>query len=165
MSSKSETVTLSKAVKEEIDMWLEKFPQDQRQSALLPGLMVVQNANQGWLSEALIKSTAEYIGVPEIAAFEVATFYSMYELEPVGRYKLEFCTNISCMLCGANKIVEHVKNRLRIGFGETTDDGKFTMKEVECLGACVNAPAMMLGDKYYENLTPEMMDDLLDELE
>jgi NADH-quinone oxidoreductase subunit E len=111
-----------------------------------------------------MNAVADYLGMSRIAVYEVATFYSMYELKPVGRHKISICTNVSCMLGGCGPLVEHLKKRLGIGFNETTPDGKFTFKEVECLGACANAPVIHLGHCYYENLTPEKVDAILDTL-
>ena len=107
---------------------------------------------------------AVYLDMPAISVYEVATFYSMYELEPVGENKISVCTNISCQLCGSDEIVEHLKTRLGIGFGETTEDGKVTLKEVECLGACCGAPMLQLNRDYHENLTADKIDNLLDGL-
>jgi NADH-quinone oxidoreductase subunit E len=108
---------------------------------------------------------AAYLDMPPIAVYEVATFYSMYEHKPVGRHKICLCTNVSCMINNCDSIYEHLKNRLGIGFGEVTEDGRFSIKEVECLGACGGAPMMQIGDKYYENLTPEIVDSILEELD
>jgi NADH-quinone oxidoreductase subunit E len=100
-----------------------------------------------------------------IAVYEVATFYSMYELKPVGKHKLCVCTNVSCMLCGSDDVVNHLKEKLGIDFGEVTKDGQYSLKEVECLGACVNAPVMQVGEEYYEHLTPEKIDEILAQLD
>ncbi len=156
---------LSESIRQEIDAWAVKYPPEQRQSAVLPALLLVQEHNEGWLSRELMDAVADYLGMPGIAVYEVATFYSMYELEPVGRYKIEVCTNVSCMLSGCDKIVKHLEKRLGIGFGETTVDKKFTLKEVECLGACANAPMFQMGKRYYENLTVEKVDEILDRLD
>jgi NADH-quinone oxidoreductase subunit E len=156
---------LSATICAEIDHWLEKFPPEQRRSAVLPALLFAQEQNQGWLSKDIIEAVADYLEIPHIAAFEVATFYSMYELQPIGRYKINVCTNVSCLLSGCEGIVEHLKQRLNIGFGETTADGKFSLKEVECLGACANAPMFHIGHQYYEDLTPQKVDEILDGLE
>ena len=158
-------VILSNKVVDEIEMWLKRFPEDQRRSAVIPALMAVQKDNKGWLTEELVSAVADYLGIARVAAMEVATFYSMFELEPVGRHKISICTNVSCMLCGSNEVVEHLKSKLKVDFGETTADGKFTLKEVECLAACGGAPAMQLNDDYYENLTPAKLDKILAELE
>lgn len=149
----------------EIDQWIVKYPKDQKQSAIMAALRIVQDQNGGWLTNELITAVAEYLEMPVIAAFEVATFYSMYELQPVGKYKICVCTNISCMLCGSDQIVQYLRDKLNIGFGEITEDGKFSLKEVECLGACGNAPMFQIGPEYYEDLTPEKVDQILDNLE
>ncbi len=151
--------------KAEIDQWIRKYPEDQKQSAVMAALRIVQDANGGWLTEELMDAVAEYLEMPKVSVYEVATFYSMYELKPVGRHKICVCTNISCMLCGSDRIVEHLKNKLGIGFGEITEDGRFSLKEVECLGACGGAPMMQIGRQYYENLTPEKVDEILDALD
>ena len=105
------------------------------------------------------------LGMPKIAVYEVATFYSMYELKPIGKHKVSVCTNISCMLCGCDEIVKHLQSKLKIKLGETTPDGRFTLKSVECLAACAGAPMMQIGRDYYENLTPQKVDDILASLE
>ncbi len=151
--------------KAEIDQWIRKYPQDQKQSAVMAALRIMQDANGGWLTEDLMDAVAEYLEMPKVSVYEVATFYSMYELKPVGRHKICVCTNVSCMLCGSDRIVEHLKGRLGIDFGEITEDGRFSLKEVECLGACGGAPMMQIGRQYYENLTPEKVDEILDALD
>lgn len=153
------------AIREEIDGWIEKYPAEWKQSAVMPALMIVQDDNGGYLTEALMDQVADYLDMPPIAVYEVATFYSMYELKPVGRHKICVCTNVSCLVCGSDGIVEHLKEKLNIGFGETTSDGRFTLKEVECLGACGGAPMMQIGKAYYENLTPDLVNSILDGLE
>lgn len=159
------TEILSLELKNAIDKWVVKYPPEQKRSALSPALMLVQEAHQGFLTPELIKAVADYLEQPTIAAFEVASFYSMFEHEPVGRHKLCVCTNVACMLRDSDKIVDHLQKRLDIGLGETTEDGKITLKEVECLGACIDAPVMQIGDKYYRRLTPESIDQLLENLE
>jgi len=149
----------------EIDKWIDKYPPEHKQSAVMAALRIVQNANGGYLSTELMDAVAEYLDMPSISVYEVATFYSMYELEPVGRHKICICTNISCMLCGSDDVVAHLRKRLNIGLGETTEDGRITLKEVECLGACVGAPMLQIGEHYYENLTPESIDQILDGLD
>ena len=155
---------LSAESRQEIDAWVAKFPNDQKQSAVLAALTIVQAANGGWLTEPLMDAVAEYLAMPKIAVYEVATFYSMYDLKPVGKYKIEVCNNISCMLCGCYKIINHLENKLGIKMGTTTADRKFTLRAAECLGACVGAPMMQIGDQYYEHLTPETVDQILQEL-
>ncbi len=156
---------LSINAKQEIDRWIAKYPEDHKQSAVMAALRIVQDKNGGWLTNELIEAVADYLDMPVIAVAEVATFYSMYELKPVGRHKICVCTNISCMLCGSDNIVDHLKQKLGIGFGETTADGRFTLKEVECLGACVGAPMMQIDTTYYENLTRESVDRILAEFD
>lgn len=148
----------------EIDRWIAKYPAEQKQSAVMAALRIVQDQNGGWLTNELMDAVAAYLDMPPIAVYEVATFYSMYERDAVGRHKISVCTNISCMLRGAEQVVSHLEKRLGIGVGETTPDGKFTLKAVECLGACVGAPMLQIGRKYYELLTPEKLDALLAEL-
>ena len=157
---------LSAETRAEIDHWLTKFPEDQKRSATLAALHAAQEQNGGWLSEPLMEAVAEYLELPRIAVFEVATFYDMFETEPVGKHKINICTNVSCMLCGAEKVLDHVKNRLGIEVGETTKDGLFTLKEVECLAACDAAPMCQIDEKQcHSKLTIEKMDQLIDKLE
>ncbi|NOY71012.1 MAG: NADH-quinone oxidoreductase subunit NuoE [Gammaproteobacteria bacterium] len=155
---------LSDESKGEIDTWIAKYPKDQKKSAVMAALTIVQDANGGWLTQELMDMVAEYLAMEPISVYEVATFYSMYELKPVGRHKICVCTNISCMLCGSDAVVSHLKDKLGIGFGGITTDGKISLKEVECLGACGGAPMLQIGDQYYENLTPEKIDSILDNL-
>lgn len=156
---------LTAETRAEIDIWIAKYPEDQKHSAVMAALRIVQDANKGYLTEPLMDAVANYLEMPRISVYEVATFYSMYELKPVGKHKICVCTNISCMLCGSDDVVSHLKKRLGIGLGETTDDGRITLKEVECLGACVGAPMFQIGENYYENLTPEKIDSILDQLD
>ena len=157
---------LSSHARQEIDSWLDRYPPNQRQSAVLAALREVQHENGGSLNRELMDGVAEYIGIPEIAVYEVATFYSMFELQPVGRHCIAVCTNISCMLCGGDDILAHIENKLGIRVGQSTEDGKFFLKqEEECLAACCGAPMMQVDHVYYENLTPERVDEILDKLE
>jgi NADH-quinone oxidoreductase subunit E len=155
---------LPQNVKIKIDETLKKFPPDKKRSALLDGLMFAQENNNGYLTNDLIESVAYYLDQPVISAYEVATFYSMYELNPVGKYHINVCTNISCMLKGSDDIVKYLKKILKINFNEVTKDGKFSLKEVECLAACVNAPMLLVNKKYYECLTYKKIDQLIKEL-
>ena len=156
---------LTDASLKEIDIWINKYPADKKQSAVMSALRIAQDQNRGFLTEDLMDAVAEYLDMRPIAVYEVATFYSMYELEPVGKHKICVCTNISCMLLGSDTVVNHLSNKLGINLGETTTDGRFTLKEVECLGACVNAPMIQIGDKYFENLTEEKIDQVLEGLD
>lgn len=157
---------LSDAVKKEIDHWLTKYPKDQRRSAVVSSLLAAQIQNSGWLSEPVMNAVADYLAIPRIEVYEVATFYDMYNLRPVGRHKIAVCTNLSCQLRGSEKITAHLKSRLGIGLGETTEDGRFTLREVECMAACGGAPMCQVNDKeYHEHLTPEKMDEIIDTLQ
>jgi NADH-quinone oxidoreductase subunit E len=156
---------LSPHVREEIDRWVAKFPPDRKRSAVISALHAVQHENNGHLTTPLMDAVAEYLGLPPIQVYEVATFYSMFETKPVGRHHLSVCTNISCMLRGAEDLVAHIEKKLGIKEGESTADGRIYMKrEEECLAACNNAPMMMVDHVYHENLTPERVDKILDEL-
>jgi NADH-quinone oxidoreductase subunit E len=156
---------LSAHEREEIDHWLSRYPDDQRQSAVLGALRAVMHED-GHLSTEKMEAVADYIGMPEIAVYEVGSFYSMYELKPVGRHTIAVCTNVSCMLRGADAILEHIENKLGIRLGESTEDGRFYLKrEEECLAACCAAPMMQVDHVYYEHLTPEKVDEVLDTME
>jgi len=157
---------LPESVTLEIDHWLTKFPADQRRSAVIAGLLKAQEHNNGWLSDEIMKAVADYLIIPAVEVFEVATFYDMFELQPIGKHKISLCTNISCMLRGSKQVEEALVEKLGVGFGETTADGQFTLRESECLGACANAPVCMVDNScYYEDLTPEKMLVLLQELD
>ncbi|MEW6445149.1 MAG: NADH-quinone oxidoreductase subunit NuoE [Pseudomonadota bacterium] len=156
-------VPLNAETRAEIEHWLSKYPADRRQSALLAALRAAQHQNHGHLTTELMDAVAAYLGVPEIAAYEVATFYSMFETRPVGRHSISVCTNISCWLMGSDRIVEHLENKLGIKTGESTPDGRFFLKcEEECLAACDGGPMMQVDHVYYERLTPEKVDAILD---
>lgn len=152
-------------VQNRIDKWVARYPSDQPQSAVMAALRIVQEANGGQLTTALMDEVADYLGMTPIAVYEVATFYSMYEHQPVGRHKLCVCTNISCMLRGSDELLDYMKQKLDVEVGQVTADGKFSIKTVECLGACGGAPMMMLGKDYYENLDEKRVDEILDGLE
>jgi NADH-quinone oxidoreductase subunit E len=159
------SVELSHHVREEIDRWVAKFPPDRKRSAVISALHAVQHENNGHLTTPLMDAVAEYLGLPAIQVYEVATFYSMFEVKPVGRHHISVCTNISCMLRGSDAIVERVEKKLGIKTGESTPDGRIYLKrEEECLAACNNAPMMMVDHVYHENLTPESVDAILDDL-
>ncbi len=157
---KSPDVILTDAIRAEIDRWVVKYPPERKASAVMAALRIVQE-HHGWLTPERVEAVANYLDMPAIAAMEVATFYSMYDLKPVGRHKVCVCTNICCLLNGSERVIEHLEKKLGIKVGETTADGKVTLKEVECLGACVNAPMMQIGREYHENLTPEKIDQIL----
>lgn len=155
------TVTLSEKARTLIDQWMRRYPPEQKRSAVMEALRVVQEEHHGSLTEALMDAVADYLDMPRIAVYEVASFYSMYNLKPVGKHVIHVCTNISCMLRGSEKIIDHLKERLQIDLNETTADGQFTLKEAECLAACTVAPMMQIGKTYHENLTPEKVDAIL----
>ena len=154
---------LSAHLREEIDHWLTKFPPDRKRSAVLAALRAAQHENNGYLTRELMDGIAAYLDLPPVQVYEVATFYSMFETKPVGRHHISVCTNISCMLCGGEDILAHVEKRLGIKVGQSTADGRFFLKqEEECLAACTGAPMMMVDHAFYENLTPELVDEILD---
>jgi NADH-quinone oxidoreductase subunit E len=156
-------VALSDATRAHIDAWAARFPPERKRSAVIQGLMAAQEQNGGWLTDEIIAAVAKYLGLPPVWAYEVATFYSMFDLEPVGRHKVAICTNISCWLNGAEDLVAHAEKKLGCKLGESTADGRiFLKREEECLAACNNAPMMMVDHVYYENLTPEKVDEILD---
>ncbi len=157
---------LDETLRQEIDDWLARYPEDKRESAVLAALRAVQHHDpQHHLSVEMMDAVADYIGMPEIAVYEVASFYSMYNLEPVGKHEISVCNNISCMLRGADEIVAHLERRLGIKLGETTPDGKiFLKKEEECLAGCCGAPMMQVDHVYHEHLTIEKVDEILDQL-
>jgi len=166
MTTATEEIILSAHAREEIDEILSHFPADQKKSALLGALNVVQHENKGFLTEGLMAAVADYLELSKIEVYEVASFYSMYELKPVARNNVAICTNICCMLMGSQTIVDHVENKLGIKIGESTDDGRiYLKKEEECLAACAGGPMMQVNHVYYENLTSEKVDEILDGLE
>ncbi len=157
---------LSEHVREEIDHWVKKFPEGRQRSAIIGALQTVQHENQGYLTTELMDAVAVYLALSPIQVYEVATFYSMFETEPVGRHCVSVCTNISCMLRGSDKLVEHLENKFEIKTGESTPDGRIYLKrEEECLAACCGAPMMMVNHEFHENLTPEKVDAVLEKLE
>lgn len=165
MRNQSKIDLLTEQSRNEIDLWVAKYPPEWKQSAVMAALRIAQDQNSGYLTTDIMDAVAEYLEMEPIAVYEVATFYSMYEHKPVGRYKICICTNISCLLCGSDQLVGHLKNKLGIDFGEVTADGKYSLKEVECLGACVNAPVIQIGNEYYENLSTQQLDAILANLE
>jgi NADH-quinone oxidoreductase subunit E len=159
------SVELSAHVREEIDHWVAKFPPDRKRSAVISALHAVQHENKGFLTPALMDAVAAYLGLPNIQVYEVASFHSMFETKPVGRHHVSVCTNISCMLRGSQEVVDYVETKLGIKTGESTSDGRiFLKREEECLAACTGAPMMMVDHIFHENLTPQSIDKILDEL-
>lgn len=163
-TSKVENKFVSPKGLKEIDRWIAKYPKNERQSAVMSALMVIQEEH-GYLTSELMTALANYLQMPAIAVYEVANFYSMYELQPVGRNLINVCTNISCKLRDSEKVINHLEKKLKIKLGETTTDNRFTLREVECLGACVNAPMMQINKNYHENLNEEKIDAILETYE
>ena len=157
---------LSVETREVIDRWAAKFPPEQKRSALIQSLMAAQEQNGGWLNRELIEGVADYLGLPPVWAFEVVSFYSMFHSHPTGRHKVNICTNISCWLNGADRLVEHAEKKLGVTLGGTTGDGRITLvREEECLAGCCGAPMAVVDGHYRENLDIEKLDALLDGLE
>jgi NADH-quinone oxidoreductase subunit E len=162
----SKTDLLTPHVREEIDKWKARFPEGRQRSAVISALHAVQHENDGYLTPELMDAVAEYLELPPIQVYEVASFYSMFQTVPVGRHNVAICTNVSCMLRGADDIVEHVEGKLGVKLGESTEDGRIYLKrEEECLAACCGAPMMMVDHKYHENLTKDQVDEILDGLD
>ena len=158
---RDKSTLLTPELRDAIDVHIAKYPPEWKQSAVMPALTLVQDANGGWLSSALMDEIAAYLEMPSIAVYEVASFYGMYDLAPTAPHKVCVCNSISCMLNGAEDLIHHVEHRYRVKPGETTADGRFTFKEVECLGACRDAPAVLIDKTYHEKLTPESLDQLI----
>ncbi len=155
---------VSNAAIQEIEHWRKKYPAERKRPPIIAALKVVQKENGNWLTEELMQAVADYLEVPHIAVYEVATFYTMFHLKPVGKHVISVCTNLSCMMCGSKNIVEHLQNKLGIQLGETTDDGRFTLKEVECMAACGGAPMLEVEEVFHENLTTQKVDAIIDDL-
>ena len=152
-------------VRAEIDRHVAKYPAEWKQSAVMPTLTLVQDRNGGWLDRESMDKIAAYLDMPEVAVYEVATFYGMYDLEEVGRHKVCVCNSVSCMLGGSEALMAHIREKYDVAAGGTTGDGKFTFKEFECLGACRHAPAVMVDKSYHEAVTPDAFDKLIDGLD
>ena len=167
MSEPSLTIEpLSDHVRNEIEHWKSRFPEGRQRSAVIGALHAVQHENDGYLTTEQLNAVAEYLELPTIQVYEVATFYSMFQTQPVGRHNVAICTNVSCMLRGADDVVDHVEKKLDIKLGESTQDGRIYLKrEEECLAACCGAPMMMVDHKYHENLTLDRVDEILDGLD
>lgn len=144
---------------------LAKYPKGKQASAVMPLLDLAQRQHDGWLPRAAMDHIAELLGMPNIRVYEVATFYTMYNLSPIGKNHVQVCTSVPCWLRGSDAVVDACKKKLGIDFGETSDDGQFTLTEVECQGACVNAPMVLIGDDFYEDLDEGSMSAILDQLQ
>ena len=158
------TFKFSDENQKEIDKILAKYPPNRKKSAVMPLLDLAQRQNQNWISKDVIAEIATLLEMPEIKVYEVASFYTMYNLKPVGKYLLQFCKTTPCMLRGIDKIIKDCEEKLGIEMDETTLDGVFTLKEVECLGACVNAPVVQINDDFAEDLTSENFLKILEDL-
>jgi NADH-quinone oxidoreductase subunit E len=157
-------MVLSEQAYEKIDRELAKFPSDQKQSAVMAALAIAQN-EAGWLSPEVMEAIAAYLGMAPIAVQEVATFYAMYNLKPIGKSKITVCTNLPCALSGGDRAAHHLKQKLGINYRETTDDGQFTLMEGECMGACGDAPVMLVNnERMCSFMSNEKIDALLEEL-
>ena len=149
-----------------INHWLAKFPQDKKRSALIQSLMAAQVQNGGWITRELTEAVADYLDLPPVWAHEIISFYSMFDDQPVGRHKVNICTNISCWLRGAEELLAHAEKKLGVTLGETTQDQRISLiREEECLAGCCGAPMMVVDGHYHENLDIEKMDAILDGLE
>ena len=157
---------LSAHAREQIDLCVAKFPEGRQRSAVISALHVVQHDNNGYLTTELMNAVADYLGLPPVQVYEVAAFYSMFETRKVGRNCVAVCTNICCMVRGSDQILQHIEKKLGVKEGNSTADGRiYLKKEEECLAACTGAPMMMVNHRYYENLTPAKVDEILDALE
>lgn len=161
---KADQIIEVESIQAKLDDWLLKFPPDRKASAVIYGLHLLQNANGGWLRTADLNWLADYLNMPPVAVYEVATFYSMYDLKPVGRHKINVCTSVSCMLNGADELAKYLKQKLKIDWDETTEDGCFTLKKVPCLAACGGAPALQIDQRYHEQMDETKLDALLESL-
>jgi NADH-quinone oxidoreductase subunit E len=166
VSSVAGDTVLSAHVREEIDRWVARFPEGRQRSAVLAALRAVQHEHGGYLTPALMDAVADYLRMPPVQVYEIATFYSMFETDPCGRHHVSICTNVSCMLRGGQELLRHAEKKLGIRAGQSTPDGRIFLKlEEECLAACCDAPMMMVDHEYHENLTPERLDEILEGLQ
>ena len=161
MSQAVEKVTLPSHVCSKIDEWIVRYPPEQKRSGVFEALRLMQEENGGFLTIPILDAVADYLDMPKIGVYEVATFFTMFRLNPHGRHVIELCTNVSCMLNGAEELLEYLKTVLEVDINEISKDGLFTIKEVECLGACVNAPVCQIGTEYHEGLTRAKLDQLI----
>ena len=151
----SENLTKAKKI-------IKMYPNNFKESSIMPLLSMAQSQNQGWLPKKAIEYVSDFIDVPEIKVLEIATFYSMYNLSPVGKFHIEVCTTTPCMLRGSDSMIDLCKKKLGLEIGEITEDNLFSLGRVECLGACVNAPVIKINENYYEDLDSESLDNLLE---
>jgi len=165
LSGRDKATLFTPEIRASIDALLENYPPEWSQSVVMPALTLVQEHNGGWLTSDLMDDVAAYLDMPSVAVYEVATFYGMYDLKEQGRHKVCVCNSISCLLNGSEELMEHVEKKYGVKPGQMTKDGRFTFKEVECLGACKDAPAVLIGKTYHEKLSAPELDKLIDELE
>lgn len=165
MKAATLSALLSAEALSEVDIWVAKYPPEQKQSAVMGALTIAQEFNKGQLTNELMDAIADYLDMSNIAVYEVATFYSMYNMKPVGRNVVNLCTNVSCQLRGADELADFAKQKLGINWGETTPDGRITLREVECQAACCGAPMACINKDYHENLDADKLSKLLDSLE
>lgn len=163
--SDQEIAVLSDEVIEEIDRWVAKYPEGKQRSAVMQALMIVQEDNGGWLTGPLMNAVAKHLHMPPVAVMEIATFYSMYEHKPVNRHVISVCTNVSCQLKGAMEVVDALEKKCQVKMGGNSPCGKVTLREVECLGACIGAPVLQIDKDYAENVAPEDIDNIVEGLE
>ena len=155
---------ISEQAKNEIDIWVAKYPEGKQSSAVMQALTIVQKENGGSLTNDLIQAVSNYLEMPAISVQEVATFYENYNNKQAGKHVIRFCHNISCMLNGSDELISYLEEKLDVKIGEISKDGLVSVKKVECLGACVGGPMCQIGDQYYENLTEKRIDEILDGL-
>jgi NADH-quinone oxidoreductase subunit E len=155
------TVNLTASMILEIDECVKKFSKNRKQSTIIEVLHIVQKYNDGWLSLELLDAVADYLKLPRINVYEIATFYNMFEPKPVGKYKICVCSNLSCMLCGSKVVFNHLRNKLNINLGEITQDGKFSLQEIECMAECDKSPVISVNNQQYTNVTTKNIDDIL----
>ncbi|MAP94581.1 MAG: NADH-quinone oxidoreductase subunit NuoE [Ponticaulis sp.] len=163
LESGGDTFAFAPETEEKISFWMGKYPEDRKRSAVIPMLWLAQKDNAGWLSEPAMREVADRLEMPYIRVYEVATFYTMFRLQPVGKHHVQLCGTTPCMLRGANDLKEVCKSKIGKPF-QVNDTGRLSWEEVECLGACVNAPMAQINDYYYEDLTPETLEEILDKL-
>ncbi len=164
-SGRDKETLFTPEIRAEIDRHIAKYPPEWKQSAVMPALTLVQESDGGWLSRELMDDVAAYLDMPAVSVYEVATFYGMYDLEPTAKNEVCVCNGISCMLSGSEDLIAHLEQKCGVKPGQTTPDGRFTFKEVECLGACRHAPAVLVGKTYHENLSTQALDALIAGLE
>jgi len=164
-SDRDKETLFTPEIRAAIDREVAKYPPEWKQSAVMAALTLAQDHNGGWLTRDLMDDVAAYLDMPRVSVYEVATFYRMYDLRPTAKNKVCICNSVSCMLCGSEDLIAHVEKKYGVKPGQTTADGRFTLKEVECLGACRHAPAVLIGTTYHEDLSPQALDELIDGLE